>query len=127
MEEANSLFAYANMAKTEIFVAGDTNTAVQQLMLSNTATVNVGTNPIQPIQIKPTLETQSVGLRGDVMDDPAIWHHGSIAEQSIILATDKRAGLKTYNMRGELVQQLDVGRLNQCRLTLWSRMAWQQA
>ena len=112
LEEANSLFAYANMAKTEIFVAGDTNTAVQQLMLSNTATVNVGTNPIQPIQIKPTLETQSVGLRGDVMDDPAIWHHGSIAEQSIILATDKRAGLKTYNMRGELVQQLDVGRLN---------------
>ena len=112
LEEANSLFAFANMAKTEIFVAGDTNTAVQQLMLSNTATVNVGTNPIQPIQIKPTLETQAVGLRGDVMDDPAIWHHGSIAEQSIILATDKRAGLKTYNMRGELVQQLDVGRLN---------------
>lgn len=112
LEEANSLFAYANMAKTEIFVAGDTNTPVQQLLLSNTAIVNVGTNPIQPIQIKPTLETQSVGLRGDVMDDPAIWHHGSIAEQSIILATDKRAGLKTYNMRGELVQQLDVGRLN---------------
>lgn len=112
LEEANSLFAFANMAKTEIFVAGDTNTAVQQLLLSNTATVNVGTNPIQPIQIKPTLETQAVGLRGDVMDDPAIWHHGSIAEQSIILATDKRAGLKTYNMRGELVQQLDVGRLN---------------
>lgn len=112
LEEANSLFAFANMAKTEIFVAGDTNTAVQQLLLSNTATVNVGTNPIQPIQIKPTLETQAVGLRGDVMDDPAIWHHGSLAEQSIILATDKRAGLKTYNMRGELVQQLDVGRLN---------------
>lgn len=112
LEEANSLFAFANMAKTEIFVAGDTNTPVQQLWLSNTATVNVGTNPIQPIQIKPTLETQAVGLRGDVMDDPAVWHHARNAEQSIILATDKRAGLKTYNMRGELVQQLDVGRLN---------------
>jgi 3-phytase len=112
LDEASSLFARTTNAKTELFVVGDAATPVQQLSLTTTPTVNADTKPIQPIQIKPTLETQSVGLRGDVMDDPAIWHHPTAPEQSIILATDKRAGLKTYNMRGELVQQLDVGRLN---------------
>lgn len=112
LDEANSLFASANMAKTELYVAGDATTPVQQLMLTWAPIANAEAKPIQPMQIKPTLETQSVGLRGDVMDDPAIWHHPTVAEKGIILATDKRAGLKTYNMRGELVQQLDVGRLN---------------
>jgi 3-phytase len=112
LDEANSLFASANMAKTELYVAGDATTPVQQLMLTWAPTANAEAKPIQPMQIKPTLETQSVGLRGDVMDDPAIWHHPTVAEKGIILATDKRAGLKTYNMHGELVQQLDVGRLN---------------
>jgi 3-phytase len=112
LDEANSLFASANMAKTELYVAGDATTPVQQLMLTRAPIANAEAKPIQPMQIKPTLETQSVGLRGDVMDDPAIWHHPTVAEKGIILATDKRAGLKTYNMRGELVQQLDVGRLN---------------
>jgi 3-phytase len=112
LDEANSVFASANMAKTEFFITGDANTPVQQLLLTTTPTTQSETKPIQPIQIKPTLETQAVGLRGDVMDDPAIWHHPTVAEQSIILATDKRAGLKAYDMRGELVQQLDVGRLN---------------
>lgn len=112
LDEANSLFALANMAKTELYVAGDATTPVQQLMLTTTPKANAEAKPIQPMQIKPTLETQSVGLRGDVMDDPAIWHHPTVAEKGIILATDKRAGLKTYNMRGELMQQLDVGRLN---------------
>lgn len=112
LDEANALFASTNNARTELYVAGDSITPVQQLMLTTAPTANTETMPIQPIQIKPTLETQSVGLRGDVMDDPAIWHHPTAAEKGLILATDKRAGLKTYNMRGELVQQLDVGRLN---------------
>jgi len=112
LDEANSVFASANMAKTEFFITGDATTPVQQLLLTTTPTTKSETKPIEPIQIKPTLETQAVGLRGDVMDDPAIWHHPTAAEQSIILATDKRAGLKAYDMRGELVQQLDVGRLN---------------
>lgn len=63
-------------------------------------------------QLQPTLETTPVSLRGDVMDDPAFWHHPTDPAQSLILATDKRAGLKAYNLKGELVQQLDVGRLN---------------
>lgn len=115
LEEPSSLYAAENSTKTELFIATDVASPVQKLSLSpgSLATAaTAATQSIQPIQIKATLETQSVGLRGDVMDDPAIWHHPTVPAQSIILGTDKRAGLKTYNMRGELVQQLDVGRLN---------------
>lgn len=63
-------------------------------------------------QLSARVETESFALSGDVMDDPAIWHHAAEPSKSLILATDKRAGLKVYRVDGRLVQQLDVGRLN---------------
>lgn len=63
-------------------------------------------------QLQATLETASTTTRGDVIDDPAFWHHATNPASSRILATDKRSGLEVYNLRGELVQQLPVGRLN---------------
>ncbi len=63
-------------------------------------------------QLQATLETASTTTRGDVIDDPAFWHHASTPANSRILATDKRSGLEVYNLRGERVQQLPVGRLN---------------
>lgn len=63
-------------------------------------------------QLQATLETASTATRGDVIDDPAFWHHASNPANSRILATDKRSGLEVYNLQGERVQQLPVGRLN---------------
>lgn len=63
-------------------------------------------------QLQATLETASTSTRGDVIDDPAFWHHATDPASSRILATDKRSGLEVYNLRGEQVQQLPVGRLN---------------
>lgn len=63
-------------------------------------------------QLQATLETASTSTRGDVIDDPAFWHHATDPASSRILATDKRSGLEVYNLRGERVQQLPVGRLN---------------
>ena len=63
-------------------------------------------------QLQATLETASTTTRGDVIDDPAFWHHASTPASSLVLATDKRSGLEVYNMQGERVQQLPVGRLN---------------
>ena len=63
-------------------------------------------------QLQATLETASTTTRGDVIDDPAFWHHASSPANSLVLATDKRSGLEVYNLRGERVQQLPVGRLN---------------
>lgn len=63
-------------------------------------------------QLQATLETASTTTRGDVIDDPAFWHHATTPASSRILATDKRSGLEVYNLQGERVQQLPVGRLN---------------
>tara|TARA_R110002126_G_scaffold75469_28_gene188456 strand:+ start:8852 stop:10765 length:1914 start_codon:yes stop_codon:yes gene_type:complete len=64
------------------------------------------------VQVMPTLQTTAAAQRGDVIDDPAVWHHPAQPGLSLILATDKRAGLDVYNMQGQRVQQLTVGRLN---------------
>ena len=63
-------------------------------------------------QLQATLETASTTTRGDVIDDPAFWHHATNPANSRILATDKRSGLEVYNLQGERVQHLPVGRLN---------------
>ena len=69
--------------------------------------------PVKPIaQVAATLETEPSPRRGDAIDDPAIWVSPSAAEESLILATDKRTGLYVYSMNGEIVQHLAVGRLN---------------
>lgn len=66
--------------------------------------------PVQ--QVAATLETQPSPRRGDAIDDPAVWVHQQNPQQSRILATDKRTGLYVYNMQGQIVQELAVGRLN---------------
>ncbi len=57
-------------------------------------------------------ETQPVKDRGDAADDPAIWLHSEVAEKSLVIGTNKKRGLLVYNLEGKLIQQLDVGRVN---------------
>ncbi len=83
-----------------------TTTLPMQLLPQQTTTATVFP------QLQATLETAATATRGDVIDDPAFWHHASNPASSRILATDKRSGLEVYNLQGERVQQLPVGRLN---------------
>lgn len=57
-------------------------------------------------------ETQPVSDAGDAADDPAIWLHPTIAEKSLVFGTNKKRGLLVYNLDGKLIQQLNVGRVN---------------
>ncbi|MEH6447443.1 MAG: phytase [Oleispira sp.] len=57
-------------------------------------------------------ETQPVSDAGDAADDPAIWVHPTVAEKSLVFGTNKKRGLLVYNLEGELLQQMDVGRVN---------------
>lgn len=67
----------------------------------------------QPVaQVAATLETQPSPRRGDAIDDPAVWVHPNKPAASRILGTDKRTGLYVYDMQGNIVQELAVGRLN---------------
>jgi 3-phytase len=45
-------------------------------------------------------QTEPVPHKGDAADDPALWIHPQEPGSSLILGTDKRGGLHTYNMDG---------------------------
>ena len=75
----------------------------------NTASIN---NTFPMINLIADAETQPVNNQGDAADDPAIWLHPSIAEKSLILGTNKKRGLLVYDLEGNQVQQLLVGRVN---------------
>ncbi len=64
------------------------------------------------VEIKPAAETQPMDQYGDAADDPAIWINTQHPAQSLILGTNKRAGLMVYGLNGELLQSLAVGRVN---------------
>lgn len=68
-------------------------------------------NPVIPV-LQPSAQTAPVQQRGDAADDPAIWVHATDPAQSRVVGTNKQRGLLVYDLAGNLVQSLPVGRLN---------------
>lgn len=64
------------------------------------------------IQLSASAQTAPVDKFGDAADDPAIWVNKIAPEDSLILGTDKKRGLLSYNLAGQIKQRLDVGRIN---------------
>lgn len=60
----------------------------------------------------PLVQTEPVPSVGDAADDPAIWLHPSRLADSRVLGTDKRNGLGVYDLDGNQLQYLRLGRLN---------------
>lgn len=54
-------------------------------------------------------ETQPVTSSDDAADDPAIWLHPTDPNKSLILATDKQAGVGVYDLEGNLMQFVPAG------------------
>ncbi|MCI4591173.1 phytase [Sphingobium sp. BYY-5] len=58
-------------------------------------------------------ETTPVGTpNADAADDPAIWRNAADPAQSLIVGTDKKAGLYVYGLDGKTRDFLDAGRVN---------------
>jgi len=58
-------------------------------------------------------ETAPVGTaNADAADDPAIWRNAAKPGQSLIVGTDKKAGLYVYGLDGKVRDFLDAGRVN---------------
>jgi 3-phytase len=57
--------------------------------------------------------------RRDAADDPAIWRDARHPERSLIVATDKQAGLNVYNLQGKLLSSFHAGRVNNVDLRIW--------
>lgn len=71
------------------------------------------TKTIQPM-VPAAVETDVVRaeLDQDSADDPAIWVNAADASQTRILGTNKKAGLHVYNLKGNELQFLEVGLVN---------------
>lgn len=58
-------------------------------------------------------ETEPVGTaNADAADDPAIWRNAADPAASLIVGTDKKAGLYVYGLDGKRRDFLDAGRVN---------------
>jgi len=64
------------------------------------------------VTVTARVESVAVGSYGDAADDPAIWVDPVNPGNSLVVATDKKAGLYVYDMAGEVVQFLADGKMN---------------
>jgi 3-phytase len=74
------------------------------------------------LAVSATAQTVAVPARGqtvpvgtvadDAADDPAIWRDPRNPERSLIVGTDKKAGLHVYRLSGESVHFIPAGRVN---------------
>jgi len=64
------------------------------------------------ISITANRETAAVESMDDAADDPAIWINYQNPEKSLIIGTDKKAGLYVYDLEGKIVDFQGLGRAN---------------
>ncbi len=68
---------------------------------------------LPPVAVTAKAETAPVGTTNeDAADDPAIWHNAADPSQSLIVATDKKAGLYVYGLDGAIRSFIDAGAVN---------------
>ena len=73
-------------------------------------------------------ETTPVGTaNADAADDPAIWRNTADPAASLIVGTDKKAGLYVYGLDGKVRDFLDAGRVNNVDLREGVMIAGQRA
>ncbi len=84
--------------------------AVAAGLLAGCATTPAG---LPPVSVLASGETAPVGTANeDAADDPAIWRNAADPWQSLIVATDKKAGLYVYGMDGAVRSFADAGAVN---------------
>jgi 3-phytase len=68
---------------------------------------------IAPVIVTPSGETAPVGTNNaDAADDPAIWRNAAAPAASLIVATDKKAGLYVYGTDGQKRSFVNAGLVN---------------
>jgi 3-phytase len=79
-------------------------------LLSACATVQSG---LPAVTLTATAETAPVGTAAaDAADDPAIWRNAADPAASLIVGTDKKAGLYVYGLDGKVRHFLNAGSVN---------------
>lgn len=79
-------------------------------LLAGCATTPQG---LPPAAVQAVAETRPVGTgNADAADDPAVWRNASDPSASLIVATDKKAGLYVYGLDGKVRSFFDGGLVN---------------
>ncbi|KHL24434.1 3-phytase [Croceibacterium mercuriale] len=91
--------------------------ALLPLLLAGASLAGCATTPaitgLAPVPVTATGETAPVGTgNADAADDPAIWRNAADPAASLIVATDKKAGLYVYGLDGTVRSFFDAGRVN---------------
>lgn len=74
---------------------------------------NAAAAPVPTAAVTASAETRPVGTgNADAADDPAIWRNPRRPAASLIVATDKKAGLYVYGMDGRPRDFVNAGRVN---------------
>ncbi len=66
----------------------------------------------RPAVVRPLVETDVMPSLGDAADDPAIWVHPDDPTLSLVIGTNKQAGLHVYDLNGKTLQVLPDGKMN---------------
>ena len=82
------------------------------LLLAGCASPQPARSPLATASVNAVVETQPVASLEDAADDPAIWRNAAKPEQSLIIGTDKRAGIHVYDLQGRQVSFTPSPRLN---------------
>lgn len=70
-------------------------------------------SPAPTVTVQARGETEAVGTaNADAADDPAIWRNPANPAGSLIIGTDKKAGLYVYDLSGKQKSFIDAGRVN---------------
>jgi 3-phytase len=64
------------------------------------------------VEVAAKAETTPVGTDDDAADDPAIWRNAADPAKSLIIGTDKRAGIHVYDLSGKQLGFTPSPRLN---------------
>jgi 3-phytase len=100
----------AALLTSAIFTAACTSALTSALTVTQPSPS--ASSPPEIARVTATIETEPVLGNGDAADDPALWIHPSDPSKSVILGADKRAGPDVYDLAGQRLQHLPVGRLN---------------
>lgn len=106
---ADALTVSEHGNRTELALLDDNSGHLYQ------ATLSLPAQPRQHnaiAQVHPQAETQPMKVAGDAADDPAIWVNKQTPELSRVLGTNKKYGLYVYDLAGNELQELNVGRVN---------------
>ena len=87
--------------------------ALPLLLVLAACTPHAAVPPAPAVNVAARGETTPVNTgNADAADDPAIWRNAVSPADSLIVGTDKKAGLYVYGLSGNVRDFLDAGRVN---------------